>query len=977
MDRSHWHDLLGVRYERDGTDPATGLGCVGLVLVVVRRRGYAVPDLTVAEVEAGRWADWFEAVDPASAAVGDVVAFELPGGPHVGVVVAPERVLHAADPGGVVLSRLGSAARLRGAYRPRAAAAHGELARPSLPPGMVAVRLVADVFAPGGRETVLARAAERASVAALLPPGYEGAAVSLNGRRLPREEWGAVVPEAGDEVVALRIPGFGAAFFTALGATEGGALVTATGGLTVLGAIVSVAASIVVGIGLSFVSTLLVGTPRAGRGESDENSPTYNLSGIRNSLRPGGPIPVVYGTATVGGQIVQIFLDVDGEGRSVLYVLIAISQGEIESIAGLGEVDELEGSAIPTALQINGNPARNYANVRVSTRLGRTDQAPIPGFRDVVTSTPYEVTLDDNVPFTHTTGGKVDGFQLNFFWPRGLTGIDDDGGGPFNHYVDFTVEWRVVGTATWATSGVIRIERSTLATFNSKFRKDGLARDRYEVRVTRVFPAWPETSEFYLSDMVLNSVNEIVSDDLAYPDVALVGWRAVASNQLSGGVPTFTHGSVKGKKVQVWDGVSTTAPTFTKQWSESPAWCAFDVLTNRRYGLGNFFDASSGYLQTVADAETFLAETVSDGRGGTHRRGVCNFVVDTTKKGWDVAAEILTPYRVTPILYGRRFRFRVEKSAADFFGIQWSQLFTMGNIRQGSFRMRRSDPALAANVVEVQYWDEEKNFEPDVETRQNDAALQAGARVVKATISVPAVSHRSRAARIAQFRLNVETAGLHVIEFEAGIDAVAVEPGDVFAFQHDLVDEHVGGRFHADATGTGVYFDRGFTVPAPDVRWALVARSATTAGGEFFQTVYVPAGTYAAGALVSITDALGGALTMTTPPKRGDVYACGPALSVVRYYRAVDLTLTPRLHRRILAVEYDDDIYDDDPGSVATATDVIPNRGRHPVQVTGLVAREYAERTAFGAYVNRLAVSWQVGGDAPTCDVYLRRLGRV
>lgn len=970
MRPENWQHLVGVPYVADGRDPETGLDCFGLVLYVLRAEGHLIPDLAASTAEAVA-SKYFEPVQKPEP--GDVVQVLHRGRPHVGIVVAPGRVLHASETAGVVVSPLGARARLRGAYRPREGLRIvADVVR--APDGWVRVRVVEDLFAAGGRQSYIAQA-DGSTVAAFLPPEWAAApecvSISRNGLRVPREAWGETEAQSGDEIVIARLPRIGAAVFSALGAVEGGSLIAAGGGLTVLGAVVATAANIVVGIGISFLSQALLGVPRAGRTESDENSPTYNLSGIRNGLRAGAPIPVAYGTVTIGGQVIQQYLDVDEQGRSILYCLLALCQGEIESIAGLGAVDELEGAAIPEALQINGNPARNYSGIRVSTRLGTTDQAPIAGFRDSITAVPYDVTLDDLVPFTHTTSGKIDAFQLNFYWPRGLVNIDDDGGGPQTHGVDFTVEWRPVGASAWVSSGTITIIRSTVSAFSSKWRKDGLARDRYEIRVTRTHPAWPETNALYLSDMQLNSVNEILTDDLAYPDLALVGWRAVATNQLSGALPTFTHGNVKAKKVYVWDGVSETAPTFVKQWTDSPSWCAFDVLTNARYGLGSYFGSTSAVLSSVADAATFLAQSVSDGRGGTFARGVCNYVLDSTKKGWDVAIEILTPYRVTPVMVGRRFRFRVEQSVTTFAGVQYSQLFTMGNIKQGSFRLRRGNPDLAANIVEVQYWDEEHNFEPDYETRQNDAALQAGAKPVKATMSLPGVSHRGRAARIAQFRLNVEQADLHAIEFEAALDAVAIEGGDVFAFQHDVVDEHIGGRFSADGMLGAVYLDRDLVVPAPDVRWALVFRS-NVGGGDVFQTVYIPAGTYTAGTLIGVTDAIGGVVVMSPAPKKHDVYSCGPATSVLRYYRATDLTLTPKFERKISGVLYDDDIYDDDPGTVATATDQLPNRKRHPAQVTSVVAREVSQKTAEGAYASKAMIAWTTDRDE-TCDVYIRR----
>jgi hypothetical protein len=135
----------------------------------------------------------------------------------------------------------------------------------------------------------------------------------------------------------------------------------------------------------------------------------------------------------------------------------------------------------------------------------------------------------------------------------------------------------------------------------------------------------------------------------------------------------------------------------------------------------------------------------------------------------------------------------------------------------------------------------------------------------------------------------------------------------------------------------------------------------------------VPAGTYTAGTLVGVVDVLGGPLVMSPLPMKHDVYSCGPILKVLRYYRATELPLTQKFNRRITGIQYDASIYDDDPGTVAAATDRLPSRKLHPNQVAALVAREYSQKSAVGAYGSKLYLGWQSDRDEP-CDVYIRRV---
>lgn len=962
-------DLVGVPYLEDGRDPNVGLDCLGAVIVVARRRGFAVEDPTVERL-AERWPRSWEAVD--RPVPGDAVLWQLADGAHIGVLVSPRRVLHAARGAGVVVSPLGAAHRAAGFYRPRRApqeAAGG----PAALPGSVSLRIVQDGLRAGGRSSATAPA-DGSPVGAFLPAGWEAApekvSIVLDGRRIPRDQWADVVPRAGSELVLFRMPRFGAAFFAALGAEAGGALITTAGALTLLGSVIATGLTVIVGIGLSYITSALLAPAGPARREGEEGSPTYNLDGIRNSIRPGGPIPVCYGTVTVGGQILQSFYDVDEDGRAVLFVLTCLSQGEIDSIGGLGVVDRLGGGAIPEAFKINGNPARNYSGVRVSTRVGLTDQDVIPGFGNLVVVASYNVTLDDTVAFVHTTADAIDAFQLNFFWPRGLGEFDATSGNLFPITVTYLVEWRPRDTTAWVSSGTLSITRGTTGQFNSKFKRVGLALDRYEIRVTVLTPQWPPENDRQFWEMKLATVNEIREHGLNFADLAVVGWEAVATNQLNGGLPTFVVENVRGKKIQIWDGVSETAPAFVKQWSDSPAWCAADVILNRRYALGAFYDAATPLLPSFADAETFHGELVADGRGGTHRRGVCNLVLDTTRKGWDAVNLILAPFRTVPVLFGRRIRLRLEQSVVSGGAVVYSQLFTMGNTLAGSFRMTFRNPAIAANFVEVQFPNEETNFESDLMPRANTAALQAGAPLVKATISYPVITHPGRAARAAQFRLNLEVANPHSLEFSAILDSIAVEPGDVFAYQHDVPGSAVGGRFAYDQPTDAFQISSDFTVPFSE-RWVLLYR--TIVGGvETFLKAYVNPGTYVAGADISPVDAGGAPLVFANPPQRFDIYTLGPPTQVVVYYRCADITLNPDLSRRVLGVEYVDSVYDDNPGAVPEATDELPTRRQHPDPVAGIRALERSLRQRDGTVTQSAEVAWQTGR-GELCDVYVRR----
>lgn len=71
-----------------------------------------------------------------------------------------------------------------------------------------------------------------------------------------------------------------------------------------------------------------------------EDSPTYNWSGLKTSANEDSPIPILYGTHPVGGNIISMFTESEGKD-SYLNMLIALSEGEIDGICTKASVKDI------------------------------------------------------------------------------------------------------------------------------------------------------------------------------------------------------------------------------------------------------------------------------------------------------------------------------------------------------------------------------------------------------------------------------------------------------------------------------------------------------------------------------------------------------------------------------------------------------------------------------------------------------------
>ena len=116
-----------------------------------------------------------------------------------------------------------------------------------------------------------------------------------------------------------------------------------------------------------------------------------------------------------------------------------------------------------------------------------------------------------------------------------------------------------------------------------------LKRSKYRLQIVRVNKDSTNAQTIDLAEW--ESIIGHLDEAFSYPNLALLGVRVKASEQLNTSTPNITA-LVRGRKVPVWDQASTSNPTLVYQWSANPAWVALDMITAKRYGLGNLYDAS-------------------------------------------------------------------------------------------------------------------------------------------------------------------------------------------------------------------------------------------------------------------------------------------------------------------------------------------------------------------------------------------------
>lgn len=487
--------------------------------------------------------------------------------------------------------------------------------------------------------------------------------------------------------------------------------------------------------------------------------------------------------------------------------------------------------------------------------------------------------------------------------------------------------------AAWTEGKRQTVIETTKSQVRRSIRLDDLPAGRYDILIKRL--SADSTSFRITDDLYLTAVDEIVYDDLEYPYTALIGIRALATDQLNGSMPNVTC-LVQGRKVAVYDGA-----TWTTEHSNNPAWVIYDLMTSTRYGLGNYVDAAAIDMDSFVEAAAWCDDLVDDGEGGTEKRATWDGVVDSTPSGWDLIQQIGSTFGAVLIYSDGLYKLKVAKPGTAV------QVFGMSNIVKGSFSLSYKAINALTNAVDVQYSDAENNYRQDIVPIESAAAYTNAEPIRKDEVSLTGVVRRSQALRRGQEVLNVARLIRRKVEFVAGVDAIDCEVYDLIKVAHDLPLWAYSGRVR-QAVGRDVHLSAPVTLAAGKSHSLLVRHADDTT-----EELSVTTGT---GTWETITVAADWA----SQPAQDDVfhlYETGQA----KTFRVTEIARSSDLHRKITAWEYSPDVWTYDgivretPNVSLLANPVLPP---DPVENLTLTERLYYNaagelKVAVDIYYNR------------------------
>jgi hypothetical protein len=258
-------------------------------------------------------------------------------------------------------------------------------------------------------------------------------------------------------------------------------------------------------------------------------------------------------------------------------------------------------------------------------------------------------------------------------------------------------------------------------------------------------------------------------------------------------------------------------------------------------------------------------------------------------------------------------------------------MFGMGNIMPLTFEESWASKRSTFNSIEIQYFDEDLSWERTSAQVVDAAAYTAGDPIRNQVIFLPGVTRQSQAIRMANFILNQGKYNYRGIGFKAASDAIACTVGDVINVSHDVpIWGLVSGRVTAGGAAT-IKLDAQIVLGVVNTYYIYV-RHATDDSIEYRQ-ISSPAGTYAAGATISVSAA------WDATPVAYDVFSLGQENLECKPFRVMRINQDDNLEVEISAAEYNEEIYTD-TGTVIEPPNRsnLPDPNAKPADVTNLAA---------------------------------------
>ena len=470
-----------------------------------------------------------------------------------------------------------------------------------------------------------------------------------------------------------------------------------------------------------------------------------------------------------------------GRSKQRIKIVEVLSEGEIE-----GLVDGLKSVYLDKTPIEAKDGSHYFKNVEIEGREGTQTQEVMQGFQAVEKEISVATEITKRTALTRTvTDANVNRLRLTL----GVQALFEQNDQGDTHSA--TVEFKI-------TVGTQQIPFTIKGKYNSSYSRaiivENLPRVPFTIKVERITA--DSTSNRLANKTMWASYTEIIDAQFRYPNTAYIGVKF--DSEYFNNIPVRTY-EIYGIKVRVPSNYDPETRTYTGLWdgtfkvayTNNPAWILMDIVTHKRYGLGDRLGEFSVDKWALYQIAQYCDQMIPDGFGGQEPRFTCNLWLTEQRSAYDVLSDLCSIFRAIPVWNGTELTFIMDRPSDPV----WT--YTNANVVGGQFSRQYSAMKARHNAIQVEYKDAENHYESTIEYISDDEQIRKFGLNLKKVTAFGCTS-RGQAFRTGKWILETERLETETITFTVGSEGLMNIPGDIIRVSDNhFAGTNIGGRVQA------------------------------------------------------------------------------------------------------------------------------------------------------------------------------------
>ena len=432
----------------------------------------------------------------------------------------------------------------------------------------------------------------------------------------------------------------------------------------------------------------------------------------------------------------------------------------------------------------NSDGSYNFTGIRVSALPGTHNQDYLAGFDSTDKIVAVGTEVKAATPITRTvTDPLVDSVRVTL--ALGSLVTMKDNGDRVGGSVSLTV---MCGNKSYP----VTISGKTTSAYHQDVTLTDLPDAPFNISVHRNTPDSATDKTSNATHWV--SYVESIDAKFNYPNSVVVGLE-IDSAQFGGKIPARTYLN-KWTQIKVPSNYNPITRTyegiwlgeFKTAWSNNPAWVFYDVVTDKRYGMGDRLGEFGCDKWSLYQIAKYCDQIVPDGFGGQEPRFTCNAYLSEPRDAKALLDDLASVFRGIAVWDGQMVT-ALQDAKKDP-----TATYSNSNVVDGMFAYSGAAQKTIFTAVHVKYNDKTDSYVTKTEYVANDDAIKRYGLNVK-QITAFGCTSRGQAARVGKWLIETSIRERQMVSFSVGREGIRHLPFDIIEVaDNDYAGDMIGGR---------------------------------------------------------------------------------------------------------------------------------------------------------------------------------------